>query len=309
MKMKWMVTDFAAGIGFQAAADEKKAVTGIMAAAGKVAAAAVATGVIFAATAAFAVPAMASETGSPYFYELSESLDQLLAEENESGSFGNTALEASPTYVRSAGTEPTADQFLADLKNSYEARLSVLNRYADFETMKENTYNTYRFLCAEAERPFYDAYSGVTFANKNYQFLCDAYLGGLSTQYEAEMMWKEEGAPEEIETFFLEGFDRRAEVLKEVSAYYLTTLVLEDFNSTVNITKIVEDAVAKNKEADKQLVVQVQTRLNELGYDCGTADGQAGQKTVLAICHFQMASGAATPDGLADQELLDQMNQ
>ena len=309
MNMKMMIKGAAAGIGFQAAADEKKAVTGIMAAAGKAAAAAVATGVIFAATAAFAVPAMASETGSPYFYELSESLDQLLAEENESVSFGNTALEASPTYVRSAGTEPTADQFLADLKNSYEARLSVLNRYADFETMKENTYNTYRFLCAEAERPFYDAYSSVTFANKNYQFLCDAYLGGLSTQYEAEMMWREEGAPEEIETFFLEGFDRRAEVLKEVSAYYLTTLVLEDFNSTVNITKIVEDAVAKNKEADKQLVVQVQTRLNELGYDCGTADGQAGQKTVLAICHFQMASGAAAPDGLADQELLDQMNQ
>ena len=63
MKMKWMRTDFAAR---------------------KVATAAIAAGVIFAATAAFAVPAMASETGSPYFYELSESLDQLLAEENES---------------------------------------------------------------------------------------------------------------------------------------------------------------------------------------------------------------------------------
>ncbi len=264
-------------------------------------------GAVIAGLSVFCVPVAASQTETAYFTELTKDLEDALTEENDSVAFQNSAVQAAPAYVRGGETAPTAEQFFADLKNSYDARLSVLNRYSYFETMKENTYNMYRFLCAEAERPFYEAYDGASFEDKNIQFLCDAYMRGLSTQYEAEMMWREEGSPEEIETFYLEGYDQRAEVLKEVSAFYQTSLALDNVNSTVNISKIVENAIAKNKEADKQLVTQVQTRLNELGYACGTADGQAGQKTVLAICHFQMASGQ-TPDGIADQELLDQMN-
>ena len=253
------------------------------------------------------VPVAASQTETAYFAELTKDLEADLTEENDSVAFQNTAVQAAPVYVRGGEAAPTADQFFADLKNSYDARLSVLNRYSYFETMKENTYNEYRFLCAEAERPFYEAYDGVSFDDKNIQFLCDAYMRGLSTQYEAEMMWREDGSPEEIEAFYLEGYDQRAEVLKEISAFYQTSLAIDNVNSTVDIAKIVENAIAKNKEGDKQVITQVQTRLNELGYACGSADGQAGQKTVLAICHFQMASGQ-TPDGIADQKLLDQMN-
>ena len=35
----------------------------------------------------------------------------------------------------------------------------------------------------------------------------------------------------------------------------------------------------------------VQSRLNNLGYNCGTADGIAGSKTMSAIANFQFANG------------------
>lgn len=47
---------------------------------------------------------------------------------------------------------------------------------------------------------------------------------------------------------------------------------------------------------DTVSVKEVQERLNELGYDCGKADGKMGEKTTSALKKFQKDSGL-TADG------------
>lgn len=56
--------------------------------------------------------------------------------------------------------------------------------------------------------------------------------------------------------------------------------------------------------ADNSVVMQVQQRLNEEGYDCGTADGIAGSMTAAAISAFQEAHGM-TVDGQISDALLE----
>ena len=125
----------------------------------------------------------------PDFGQMCRQLEKMLEEENESVAFQATAVTAAPGYAPAAQEEagagegsedgseeegpsgPDREQFLSDIKDAYAARLSVLRRYAAFPEMKEETYNTYRFLCAEAERPFYEAYTGAEFVNKNIQLL------------------------------------------------------------------------------------------------------------------------------------------
>lgn len=44
-------------------------------------------------------------------------------------------------------------------------------------------------------------------------------------------------------------------------------------------------------------IMLLQTRLNDLGYDCGTPDGKYGSKTIAGVRQFQQANGLAV-DGL-----------
>ena len=55
--------------------------------------------------------------------------------------------------------------------------------------------------------------------------------------------------------------------------------------------------------ASEQLVVDVQSALNRLGYDAGIEDGRDGRRTQEAIRAFQ-EEFARTPDGIASPELL-----
>ncbi|MFT9496301.1 peptidoglycan-binding protein [Anaerosolibacter sp.] len=48
---------------------------------------------------------------------------------------------------------------------------------------------------------------------------------------------------------------------------------------------------------DKSTVVLIQEKLNELGYDCGVADGIMGTKTKTAIKNFQRDNGLVV-DGI-----------
>ena len=54
-------------------------------------------------------------------------------------------------------------------------------------------------------------------------------------------------------------------------------------------------------------VVALQTRLNALGYDCGTADGIYGSKTQSAVIAFQKAVGI-TADGIVGSQTLSYLN-
>ena len=59
-----------------------------------------------------------------------------------------------------------------------------------------------------------------------------------------------------------------------------------------------------SKPATETDVKAVQEKLNELGYDCGTADGIAGQKTQAAVKQYQQEKGI-TVTGQIDEELLN----
>lgn len=64
--------------------------------------------------------------------------------------------------------------------------------------------------------------------------------------------------------------------------------------STSN-TKKASTTSTSTKVAD---IKKIQEKLNELGYDCGKADGIAGKKTTAAIKKFQKDQGL-TVDGIA----------
>lgn len=49
--------------------------------------------------------------------------------------------------------------------------------------------------------------------------------------------------------------------------------------------------------AKKEEIKKIQEKLNELGYNCGTADGVAGKKTTAAVKKFQEDNGL-TADGI-----------
>ncbi len=53
----------------------------------------------------------------------------------------------------------------------------------------------------------------------------------------------------------------------------------------------------------KSVIKKVQTKLNELGYDCGKADGKAGKNTKKALKKFQEDNGLKV-DGVIGKEVL-----
>ena len=244
--------------------------------------------------------------------------EKLLEAENEVLSFRDAAVQASPVYSPVPAAEgeepawPTPDQFLTDIKNSYSARLSVIRRFSDFTQMSPEPYQAFRELCAEAERPFYDTYRTLEFADKNYQVLCRGYLNGLARQYEAaQMAQNPKTAPGEVEAAYFEGYTMRSDILLELNQYYYPEVSglpdVDSLSGTRNMQATVENAIATDADAGMELTTAVQNALNALGFDCGAADGDAGTRTVLSICHFQR-SRKLKEDGIVTEELLGRLN-
>ena len=61
------------------------------------------------------------------------------------------------------------------------------------------------------------------------------------------------------------------------------------------------------KGSSGQAVKDLQTRLTELGYSCGTIDGKYGDKTAAAVKAFQKDHGL-TVDGIAGSKTLNALN-
>ena len=59
-------------------------------------------------------------------------------------------------------------------------------------------------------------------------------------------------------------------------------------------------------EVSQDTVKMVQNKLNELGYECGTPDGIAGQHTKEAVQNYQSDNGLE-PSGVIDDKLLDSL--
>lgn len=79
--------------------------------------------------------------------------------------------------------------------------------------------------------------------------------------------------------------------------------------SSKSTTKKSTSSSSKKKattSANKEDVKKIQEKLNELGYDCGTADGVAGKKTKAAIKKFQEDNGLAA-DGVVGAKTKEAM--
>ena len=229
---------------------------------------------------------------------------------------GDTALivyadvkNAKMEFDPSLGGKPTPEQFIRDLKASYNARGTVVERYSGYTSLPEDLYQYYRFACVEAERPFFNAYQDAYFDDRNYQVLCKTYLRGLNQQFEAERIWMNKGAMEDLETAYFGGYTTRAEVLVELSDYYEAGLdYMDELREVTRINEVVEAAKTYNLDIGATLVTEGQENLNRIGFNCGTADGMAGIKTVLALCHYQQMKHV-TVDGKVTEEIAQSLRE
>lgn len=75
-------------------------------------------------------------------------------------------------------------------------------------------------------------------------------------------------------------------------------------NSTSSNITTVQSSSTKNTSSN--LVKQVQTKLNTLGYDCGTVDGISGKKTKAALKAYQKDNGLIV-DGIIGKQVKGSM--
>ncbi|MDH3604129.1 MAG: peptidoglycan-binding protein, partial [Candidatus Tectomicrobia bacterium] len=94
--------------------------------------------------------------------------------------------------------------------------------------------------------------------------------------------------------------------LNRVQRSALNEAKLKNQLSHVKPPNTPRDRVRRQPEASSQDVKLVQTKLNELGYDTGTPDGQFGPRTTSAIQEYQKDQGLAVT-GEITAELLDRL--
>jgi len=113
-----------------------------------------------------------------------------------------------------------------------------------------------------------------------------------------QLLAKGVGGPKEPEAAFAY-YQKAAEAGDTKSKKYLAAL--EAANPGVR-------AAAKNSSAKQEVVREIQSSLNRLGYNAGSIDGVMGRKTRTAIEAFQRDVGM-TIDGLPHPDLLDHLQQ
>ena len=240
------------------------------------------------------------------FYSKVYDLEKSIGEYYKVLEFNGSAEEAEPSdYYEES-------YFLDDLANSYEAREKTVDRFNKFKKLKNGDIWLLREISAEAERPFYKKYkdNDVEFTNNRYKVLCESYIKGLSDQYNAisgykglDSLPKEDraGAESALLEEYVNGCITRESVLVELNQLSDLGVDTEKFVVSEDFDKMIEEARSKGYEND--LVLKVQTKLNELGYDSGKEDGIIGANTILAIYDYQRAAGLDT-NGLITEELL-----
>lgn len=235
--------------------------------------------------------------------DMIDAIDKKIMADNDGALIVYMDYEEAEIEYDPAEDELTGDMFIRDMKSSYYARSSVVQRYSGYDEMPEELYNYYRFACVEAERPFYEAYSKASFTNMNHQSMYEAYMNGLKAQFEAEELWIAGEKGDVLESSFFTGYTDRIEVLVEASEFYGGNLNgIEELKKMTRVADTIERAKEYNRDVGASLVIAVQEGLNSSGFECGSADGIAGNNTVLAIYNYQRMNGL-TKDGKVTDKL------
>lgn len=223
--------------------------------------------------------------------------------------FNGSARESDPSSVN----EESA--FFGDLKDSYLARKSTIDRFSNFTELTRDDYWLLRELGALAEKNFYNKYrnSAIKFETTAYKILCDSYIEGLTQQYNAIEEYKNlntlpaeerKSKEESLAQQYIDGCIMRESVLLELNARYNFDIDVEDLIVFTDFEKMVLDAKAENYSHD--LVLSVQQALNAEGYDSGKEDGIIGTNTVFAIYEYQRMNGL-TLNGKITDELVESL--
>ncbi len=221
------------------------------------------------------------------------------------GDVAQSASQAQSSQVKSTET------FLQDLAASFNARQEKARTYTNEQVsaMSEADMWDFRFACAEAERNFFDTYSGAQFDDLNVYYLCSEYCMGLDKQFQAKDIWYSTADSDESNRLYTAGYYNRAYALVELCEYY--GLDLADEYQNLKNAVVQMDALSgeetRNANVDSAKVQQVQELLNSLGFLCGTPDGIAGRQTASCIERFQNMYGYDPADGIIDDELIAQL--
>ena len=197
--------------------------------------------------------------------------------------------------------------FLEDLLNSYLARYTTINRYKNIKKLTEVDYWLLREICILSEENFYNKYSDnkIFFENIRDKNLCNNYLKGLKMQYDAVKDYKEFSKEntkikkEDLIQKYIDGCILRENVLAELNYLYNLELDTDIFILTKDFSQMFEEA--KNEEYPYELVLEIQTKLNELGYDSGIEDGILGNTTIFAIFDYQRDLGLEINGKITDE--------
>lgn len=126
------------------------------------------------------------------------------------------------------------------------------------------------------------------------------YQGDISTTKEMKQIYEEQAPQEEMteEAAAVDG-EGSADAAAQPEEGSEDAAAQPEEDST-------EASPAEELQIDASVIQSVQEKLNAEGFDCGTADGIAGQKTYAAIESYQESHGM-TVTGTIDAELLKEM--
>ncbi len=255
---------------------------------------------------------------------LRQQLKALQAESGDTEAFGGDAASgqeesAAPAETAAASGDASVSQlkdtdtFLKDLGDSFAKRQQAAAVYSQDQLaqLPLDEVWSYRFQCAEAERDFYNTYSGAQFDSLNVLYLCEEYCGGLGKQYQAEEVWTSSQDAEKASQLYTAGYYNRAYALVEFHDYYGLDLAdgYQNLKDAVSKMDAASGEETRNAGVDAALVKTVQEMLNRLGFLCGQADGICGRQTVSCVERFQVMYGFKPADGLIDDELIAQMQE
>ncbi len=216
------------------------------------------------------------------------------------------------TEAESADTAVWMDsaQFEEDIVTSYNDRAVISQMYTTEEVnaMSQEDYVAYYYEAVSAERDFYDKYRNAVFDDLNIQYLCTEYIEGLGLQFDACQLFFDMADIDAFNRDWRAGYNDRASAVVELTDFYdLYFGDISNMRNDVEAADSSEEAVSANAALDTETILYAQQLLNEIGFNCGEADGISGERTAKSIMHFQEMFGYEPADGVIDDELLGQL--
>ncbi len=202
------------------------------------------------------------------------------------------------------------NEFKEDIVASYNARGVVSKKYTSEELSEMTTQEMidYYYDCVDAESYFYNKYANAAFEDINLMYLCRQYTKGLQEQKEACQDYFDTGDESEFNEYWNYGYYDRAYAIVELVDYYgIDFGDISSMRSSTEAKDAQDDSSLLNADVDPEKVETVQLLLNQIGFDCGEADGDPGLRTVKCIKRFQEMCGYEPADGIIDDELIEQL--